>query len=298
MLSFTCAYLKSHFSAEFLASVISNQGGFYSSFAYMSEARRFGIKILQPDINKSKWKWVGRENTIRMGFMSIRKLKKKIVDTIISERRSGQFKSLNDFLLRVDLDLADAMLITNAGCFRCIDSQLTHRDIAYLVAGFYLQNNEKTPLCKSVKSYDLKDGEYFELELESFGYPISIHPIARYRSIVSSRIKYAKDIYRYIGKSIYLMGIYITKKQTVTRNSKPMEFLTLEDETDIYECVVFPRVFEDCGDILNWETFFIIRGVVEISFGVCNVRIEKIGSLQNWVKKISRQKSSKIPTSL
>ena len=51
MLSFTCAYLKAHFPAEFLAAVISNQGGFYSSYAYVSEARRFGIQILPPDIN-------------------------------------------------------------------------------------------------------------------------------------------------------------------------------------------------------------------------------------------------------
>ena len=41
MLSFTCAYLKAHFPAEFLSSVISNQGGFYSTYAYMNEARRF-----------------------------------------------------------------------------------------------------------------------------------------------------------------------------------------------------------------------------------------------------------------
>ena len=53
MLSFTCAYLKAHFPAEFLASVISNQGGFYSAYAYMSEAKRFGIKILKPHINLS-----------------------------------------------------------------------------------------------------------------------------------------------------------------------------------------------------------------------------------------------------
>ena len=77
MLSFTCAYLKAHFPAEFLAAVISNQGGFYSSYAYMSESRRFGIKILQPDINTSDWRWKGKKNKIRMGFMSIKKLKKK-----------------------------------------------------------------------------------------------------------------------------------------------------------------------------------------------------------------------------
>ena len=52
MLAMTCAYLKTHFTAKFIASVISNQGGYYSNYAYMSEAKRFGIKILYPDINE------------------------------------------------------------------------------------------------------------------------------------------------------------------------------------------------------------------------------------------------------
>ena len=293
MLSFTCAYLKAHYSAEFLASVISNQGGFYSSYAYMNESRRFGIKVLRPDINKSEWRWVGIKNKIRMGFMSIQKLKRKVVNIIIDERKTGEFQSLNDFLLRVDLDFADAIIITNAGCFKRIEPKLKHRDISYLVAGFYLQNNEKTPLNSFPSRSDLNRNEYFKLELESFGYPLSIHPIARYRSILSHKIKYAKDIYKYIGNSIYLIGLYITKKQTRTRKSKPMSFLTLEDETDIFECVIFPEVFIEFGDILNWETLFIIRGVVESSFGVCSLRIEKIASLQSWVDKINRQKSSR-----
>ena len=43
--SFQVAYLKVHFPAEFMAAVISNQGGFYSTFAYVSEARRLGLRI-------------------------------------------------------------------------------------------------------------------------------------------------------------------------------------------------------------------------------------------------------------
>ena len=102
----------------------------------MSEARRFGIKILQPDINRSFWYWTGYKQKIRMGFMSIRKVKKQAIEVIINERISSDFKSLDDFLLRVDLDFADAIAITNAGCFRNIEPKLTHREIAYLVAGF------------------------------------------------------------------------------------------------------------------------------------------------------------------
>ena len=134
--------------------------------------------------------------------------------------------------------------------------------------------------------YDLTDEDQYRLELETFGYPLSIHPLERYRPILSRRIKYAQDIPLFVGQSIYLIGVYITRKETVTGNSEPMEFLTLEDETDIYECVLFPEVFQEFGDMLHWETLFIIRGMVEESFGVHSVTIEKMGSLQQWVRKM------------
>lgn len=291
MLSFTCAYLKAHFPAEFLAAVISNQGGFYSSYAYMSEAKRFGIKILPPDVNRSHREWRGRKCKIRMGFMSIKRLQKKAVDGIMDERKAGEFDSLDDFLQRVELDLADAMSLTNAGCFKSLAPELTHRELAYRVAGFYLQNGVREPLTTSPIKTELTDEDRYRMELEIFGYPLSIHPLEVYRPRLSRRIKYARDIPKFVGQSIYLIGVYITGKQTVTGNSEPMEFLTLEDETDIYECVLFPETFQEFGDMLHWETLFIIRGIVEESFGVYTITIKKMASLQQWVKKISRTNS-------
>mgnify|MGYP001156955405 FL=1 len=285
MLSFTCAYLKAHFPAEFMSSVISNKGGFYSTYAYMSEARRLGIKISPPDINMSYKKWRGQGNLIRMGFMSIKNLQNKAVESILDERKAGEFNSLNDFLCRVELDLSDAMVLTNSGCLSSLVPKVTHRELAYRVAGFYLQNGNGRLLNTSPINNDLTTEDQYELELETFGFPLSFHPLDRYRSLISPQIKYAKDIPSFVGKSIYLVGIYITRKEVITRSSDLMEFLSLEDETDIYECILFPKVFQKYGDLLQWETLFILRGTVEEAFGVCNVNIEKIGSLPQWIKK-------------
>ncbi len=104
MLSFTCAYLKAHFTAEFIAAVISNQGGYYSTYAYMSEARRLGVMIKTPDVNDSYYEWRGTKNQIRMGFMSIKRLKNNVVKKILEQRKSGPFESLDDFLFRVFLN--------------------------------------------------------------------------------------------------------------------------------------------------------------------------------------------------
>ena len=285
MLSFTCAYLKAHFTAEFLASVISNQGGYYSSYAYMSEARRFGIKILKPDINNSMHYWYGRSNKIQMGFMSIKGLKRKAINLILDDRKAGRFISLDDFLFRVDIHISDAMALTNANCFRSIAQDLTHQQIAYQVAGFYLQDRSSRSIKPGPLNSHLSSSDLYELEMDTFGFPISVHPLSKYRPILSPRIKYAKDIPSHFGRSIYLIGIYITRKESKTSRSEPMGFLTLEDESDIYECVLFPNVFKLFGDLLRWETLLIIRGTVEKSFGVYNINIEKIASIQQLIKR-------------
>jgi len=70
--SFQAAYLKTHYPAEFMAAVISNQGGFYSTFAYVSETRRMGLEILPPDVNQSDLRWKGRSGCLRVGLLSIK----------------------------------------------------------------------------------------------------------------------------------------------------------------------------------------------------------------------------------
>ena len=288
MLSFTCAYLKAHFTAEFISSVISNQGGYYSAYAYMSEARRLGVIIKTPDINESYYEWRGTINQIRMGFMSIKRLKNNAVKRILEQRKFGLFESLDDFLFRVDMDLSDAMALTNAQCFNSICQSMNHREIAYIVAEFYLNDKSEKPVKTAPTTDKLTQYEVYQIELEVFGYPISVHPLELYRPMLSKRIGYAKDIRYNVGKSVYLIGVYIASKETRTSNKQSMEFLTLEDETDIYECILFPSVFAEFGDMINWERLFIIYGKVEQSFGVCSVNINKIASLKEWA---SRNKS-------
>jgi len=59
LVAYKSAYLRAHYPAEFMASVISNGGGYYSTFGYLSEARRMGLEILPPDIRarigRSRW---------------------------------------------------------------------------------------------------------------------------------------------------------------------------------------------------------------------------------------------------
>ncbi len=279
MLSFTCAYLKAHYPAEFLAAVITNQGGFYSTYAYLSEARRCGLTILLPDINRSHREYRGRKKKIRMGFMAIKRLQAKTIQTILEERKAGDFKSLEDFFTRVNPDLTDAMALTNAGCFATLEPARQHKEIAYLVAHYCLNNGTEEPLPKPSVQAGLSPAERHRMELETFGFPVTQHPLAPYRKMLRGKVVPAKDIPKHVGKTVRLAGVYITRKVIQTHKRDPMEFLTLEDETDIYECVLFPKTFRRYGDLLNWESLFLLRGKVEESFGVYTITVAELASL-------------------
>ncbi len=297
MLSFTCAYLKAHFPAEFLAAVISNQGGYYSTYAYLSEARRWGIQILPPHINRSWQEYRGRRDKIRMGFMAIRNLQDKAIEVILKERKNGDFKNLDDFLQRVDLDLADAMALTNAGCFAEFEPQLSHREIAFKVASYYLQKGDRRPLPPPVNCQPISRLEKLTLEIESFGFPIAEHPLERYLPVFAGKVKKARDLAQYVGQTVNLLGVYITRKVATTKQHDPMEFVTFEDETDIFECVMFPESYKEFGDLLNWETLFVIRGKVEEAYQTYTVTIEKLASLQRTVEKMSSGRRMLVKTS-
>jgi error-prone DNA polymerase len=194
MLSFTCAFLKAHFPAEFLAAVVSNQGGFYSAFAYLSEARRWGISILPPNINRSFREYRGNKKRIRMGLMAIANLKEKAVAHILDERKSGDFSSLQDLFLRTDLDLADAMVLANAGCFAELEQELSHQQIAFRIACNYLQDGEGEDILPGFSNATLTHAEKIRLERESFGFPISEHPLTPWLPLFAGKIKKAQDI--------------------------------------------------------------------------------------------------------
>ena len=74
LVSYKSCYLRAHYPAEFIAAVLTNQGGYYSPFAYVSEARRMGLRVLLPDVNESRKAYWGKDKTIRVGLMQLKGL--------------------------------------------------------------------------------------------------------------------------------------------------------------------------------------------------------------------------------
>ncbi|MGD9057959.1 MAG: DNA polymerase III subunit alpha, partial [Desulfobacterales bacterium] len=119
--SFQAAYLKIHHPAEFMAAVISNQGGFYGTFAYVSEARRMGLTVLPPDITSSQVHWTGRADTLRVGLQSVKGLSADTQVRIVAQRLPRPYSGLRDFLERVRPAEDEARSLINCGALDALN---------------------------------------------------------------------------------------------------------------------------------------------------------------------------------
>lgn len=267
--SFKCAYLRAHYPAEFLAAVISNQGGFYSTFAYLSEARRMGLTVLPPDVNASDWTYTGAGRTIRMGLMQVKTLPETVGKRLVAERTAnGPFQSFYDFLARVQPEPAHARALIKAGCCDTITGELTRPALLWRVLA------AQKALSGLPILDDYSPAQKIVHESESFGFVVSRHPLQLYQAqLARVRAVRGTDMAAYIGCRITMVGWLITEKSAETKDGLPMEFATFEDETALYDATLFPDVYRRCCHLLNTRQPYILHGVVETSFGVVTLTV-------------------------
>ncbi len=110
--AYQTAWLKANYPAEYMAALLStNDGDSDKVSAFVSEAKKMKIPVLQPDVNLSfKDFGVMKRNTeenpgdqdqIRFGLRTIKNLGDAISEHIVDERkRGGKYKNLEDFLTR------------------------------------------------------------------------------------------------------------------------------------------------------------------------------------------------------
>src|ERR1700687_5380032 len=104
------AYLKTHHTAEFLAAMCSAGAGFYHVSAYVEEAKRWGIELLLPSVNRSRMEYTVETRTdgrkaMRVGLMQVHGLRIETIGNVIRARsKEGKFRSLEDFLGRVAIE--------------------------------------------------------------------------------------------------------------------------------------------------------------------------------------------------
>ena len=211
--AYQTAYLKSHYPAEYMASVLNHAGSIEKITFFMEECKRMGIKVLGPDINESKKGFaVNQKGEIRFGLGGLKGCGEAAVENIIDEReKNGTFKNIFDFIKRVNqraVNKKTLECIAYAGGFECFpehhraqffhtipEDQTTGLEKIIRFGQVYQQNNTAStntlfgdlPLAVEIKTPTLPQCDKWPLivqlehEKEVTGMFLSGHPLDHFK---------------------------------------------------------------------------------------------------------------------
>ncbi|HJU84184.1 MAG TPA: OB-fold nucleic acid binding domain-containing protein [Holophagaceae bacterium] len=233
--SFESAWLKAHHPAVFFAAVISNQGGFYPAVAYLGDARRHRLVVRGPDVNASRWPFTAEgERGLRVGLMQVKGALAAEVEALLAERDArGPFAGMADLLARAQLSLTTVEALASAGAFDRFAPDGDRTALLWERLGGVPPGLRPRP----TDPFDRAD-----LELETLSLTLEIHPAALARVRRSGGPDRAEAAAK-ADRDLRFWALVVAEKVVQTERGERMQFVTLEDETGLVECVAFPPAF-------------------------------------------------------
>jgi DNA-directed DNA polymerase III PolC len=280
--SYQAAYLKSHFPAEFMAAVISNRGGYYSTFSYVSETKRLGVEIVPPDVNRSDRAWRGLGTQVLVGLQAIRGVSDICMEKIIDCRDKKLFTSVADFLCRVRPAEDEARVLIHAGALDSLSTKNNRAALLWELACFHRGQSSTKVLSlfdlvlPEPPSLPVPDRlEQLRREYEALGFLCRAHPLSFFVKI-GKGLTTAHALPGCSGRRVRFAGWLLTGKLVSTKTGEVMEFLTFEDETGMVEATFFPGVYRRYAHLLTSGRPYLLTGLVEQDFGAVTLTVDSV----------------------
>ena len=296
MVAIQTAYLKAYYPTEFMAALMSSVMSDTSKIQlYIKEAKRLGIEILAPSVNKSFRKFSVENGSIRMGMSAIKNVGYQIVNSIIVERKYGQFTSLKDMIERlykrehsgVNKKSIEGLILSGAmddfGLYR---SQLmfTYANVIDSISNSAKKNlagqtdmfqmyNQVDDSFEVPQMDEFKKRDLLNYEKEFLGIYTSDHPFKSFEKLVENQVDYnsldlaemEEEAEALDSKYVTMAGIITRKRELLTRTNKIMAFVSIEDLYGEIDLVVFPEPFQKYRASLEENQAILVRGQLQIS---------------------------------
>lgn len=290
--AYQTAYLKCHYPVEYLSALLSSVAGdAEKTQLYIEEALKKGIKVLPPDINHSLSSFTPDGENIRFGLASIKQVGEGVIEDIIKEREeNGEFKSIYDYIKRVDVKCTNKRTLEGlikAGAFSTIEKSRKQlmENLEYITATASKEakakesgqgslfdmlgdtesvDDAKFHLSGSDEEYDARQIQLFEKEF--LGFYVTSHPLATIRDklpfLMTHKISQIPDVAT--DKVVTICGLVTATKQIPTKNdpSKFVRFVTIEDLTGKIDTLAFNSKIAEYNDFLQAEQRIIVSGKV------------------------------------
>ena len=305
IISYQTAFLKTYYPKEFIAASmtmdISNQNKLSE---FYEELKRLNVEIIRPDINECFADFRNDDTKFYYALGGIKAVGYEAISNIVQERnKNGKFKSINDFIKRVnpkDINKLQLEGLVKAGAFDNLikNRQSLFNSIPNLITKsknifenksanqidlFSDEINEEESLISSIE--DWKFEERLSKEFESVGFFISDHPLNQFKEIFNDyKIMSYQDFDNGENKNANIAATLLKIQERKTAKGTPYAVLKLTDLSSVFELFIFSDVLEINREILKEGNSLILTLVKSTSDEENRFRrtnVQKIASLKN-----------------
>lgn len=285
------AYLKRYHPVEFLASVLSNGKGFYSTLAYTLECRRLGMDFLSPDVNVSSPNFVPEQTArgvcIRVPLRQIKDLTKATLDRCELEHSKAPFQSMHEFYMRVGPTVQEMQNLIRVGAFDSFGEKRTAQmwTLHHLARtqpdrqnGSIFPIVAKTPL-PEIPLTEPSSAECLKNEMELLGFTVSGHPLDQYAEVAWDTYCPIKNLGLYTNQTVTVCGLIIQYRLFHEVTGETMKFLTICDYSGMVECELFADTYRKFGiNTLRYPVVELTATVMPYDNGLgYSLQVERVG---------------------
>jgi error-prone DNA polymerase len=328
-LVYASSWMKLHYPAEFTAALLNAQPmGFYSPHTIVRDARRHGVEVLGPDLNRSRtgctleprtdngagepvsrrmggvppttaagaatdspWHADPSTMAVRIGLRYVRNLGDGLLERIEAERRAGgPFTDLEDFARRTGASTDAIEGLATAGAFGCLG--LSRREALWAAAALREARPDKLPgLVTGLEAPALPGmtaQEEAAADLWSMGLSPVAHPTEFTRPALDER-----GVVPIAALVDLAPQSVVEVAGVVTHRQRPgtaqgVIFINLEDETGILNVICSPGLWRRYRRVARTSSALLIRGVLERHQGVTNLVAHRLAPLSTGAAPRSR----------
>jgi DNA polymerase-3 subunit alpha len=269
--AWTTAWLKARQPLAFWTATLNHHGERnYSAWVHVEEAKRAGLLVLPPCVNRSRADWTQEVTALRAGLGSVRTLGGAALLAVIEEReRSGPYGSLAEFRRRLQSQVMpqDLALLVRAGAF---DAWGRGREVLLREAEAGRWKAKHAPEPWPLEGLDTSPAAgRMAAEWDLLGFAPGPPLLSLARRLLPPDLHDSRALPLLAGRKVRLAGLVAhCREGTETR---PAGALTLLDEHGLVE-VALPAGVEAPGE----AELVLVEGAVEVQYGAPLLRAARV----------------------
>jgi error-prone DNA polymerase len=315
LLVYASSWIKCRYPDVFCAAILNSQPmGFYQPAQLVRDARQHGVEVRPVDVNYSDWDCTLEptptgSHAVRLGFRLVHGLSQEELEKLVIARGNG-FSSIERLAATTGVSRFTIERLAEADAFRSLG--LDRRAALWAarrldVIGIRV-TRPKTADKSDVATVDkphgplplltphLSDELFLEPSVALPAMPLSEHVVEDYvatgLSLKEHPVRFFRDHLAALGvipnrelrneallqdATVTVAGLVLVRQRPGT--AKGVIFMTLEDETDIANIIVWPQAFADNRRTVMTARFLAVRGRVQRAGLVIHVVAERFVDL-------------------